>query len=76
MEFGLASLLDRKQGSNSGISLWKTGGASQGDFHESLNVAAVWNLRVLFYSRKTMDYGLSTPSSEQFKCQQFIDKGN
>jgi len=50
------------------------GGASEGDFHESLNVAAVWNLPVMFIVENN-GYGLSTPSSEQFKCKQFIDKG-
>ncbi|GIL22239.1 MAG: dehydrogenase [Bacteroidota bacterium] len=49
------------------------GGTSQGDFHEALNVAAVWNLPVIFVIENN-GYGLSTPSSEQFKCKQFIDK--
>jgi len=50
------------------------GGASEGDFHESLNVAAVWSLPVIFVVENNC-WGLSTPSSEQFKCKQFIDKG-
>jgi 2-oxoisovalerate dehydrogenase E1 component len=50
------------------------GGASEGDFHESLNVAAVWNLPVIFCVENN-SWGLSTPSEEQFKCKQFIDKG-
>jgi len=50
------------------------GGASQGDFHESINVAAVWQLPVIFVIENN-GYGLSTPSSEQFRCKQFIDKG-
>ncbi len=50
------------------------GGASEGDFHESLNVAAVWDLPVIF-AIENNGYGLSTPSNEQFKCKQFIDKG-
>jgi 2-oxoisovalerate dehydrogenase E1 component len=50
------------------------GGASEGDFHESLNVAAVWDLPVIFCVENNA-WGLSTPSSEQFKCKQFIDKG-
>ncbi|TAL59062.1 MAG: dehydrogenase [Bacteroidetes bacterium] len=49
------------------------GGTSEGDFHESLNVAAVWNLPVIF-AIENNGYGLSTPSSEQFLCKQFIDK--
>lgn len=50
------------------------GGASEGDFHEALNVAAVWNLPVLFVVENN-SWGLSTPSNEQFKCKQFVDKG-
>ncbi len=50
------------------------GGTSEGDFHESLNVAAVWNLPVIFIIENN-GYGLSTPSIEQFKMKQFIDKG-
>ena len=49
------------------------GGASEGDFHESINVAAVWNLPVIFIVENN-GYGLSTPSNEQFRCKQFIDK--
>lgn len=50
------------------------GGASEGDFHEALNTAAVWDLPVLFIIENNQ-WGLSTPSSEQFRCTQFIDKG-
>lgn len=50
------------------------GGASEGDFHESLNVAAVWQLPVIFTVENNC-WGLSTPSNEQFRCKQFIDKG-
>lgn len=50
------------------------GGTSEGDFHEAVNVAAVWDLPVIFVIENN-GYGLSTPSSEQFRCKQFIDKG-
>lgn len=50
------------------------GGASEGDFHESLNVAAVWDLPLIFCIENNQ-WGLSTPSVEQFRCKQFIDKG-
>lgn len=49
------------------------GGTSEGDFHEALNVAAVWDLPVIFVVENN-GYGLSTPSNEQFRCKQFIDK--
>lgn len=49
------------------------GGASEGDFHEALNVATVWDLPVIIGIENNA-WGLSTPSREQFKCKQFIDK--
>lgn len=50
------------------------GGTSEGDFHEAVNVAAVWDLPVLFIIENN-GYGLSTPSNEQFRCESFADKG-
>tara|TARA_B100000287_G_scaffold330903_1_gene315643 strand:- start:703 stop:2679 length:1977 start_codon:yes stop_codon:yes gene_type:complete len=50
------------------------GGTSEGDFHEALNIAAVWDLPVIFVIENN-GYGLSTPSSEQFRCKKFADKG-
>ncbi len=50
------------------------GASSEGDFHEALNVAAVWNLPVIFVIENN-GYGLSTPSHEQFKFNSFLDKG-
>jgi len=50
------------------------GGASEGDFHEAINVAAVWDLPVIFVIENN-GYGLSTPNNEQFKCEKFSDKG-
>jgi 2-oxoisovalerate dehydrogenase E1 component len=50
------------------------GGTSEGDFHEAVNVAAVWDLPVLFIIENN-GYGLSTPSIEQFRCKSFADKG-
>jgi 2-oxoisovalerate dehydrogenase E1 component len=50
------------------------GGTSEGDFHEAVNVAAVWDLPVMFIIENN-GYGLSTPSAEQFRCASFVDKG-
>jgi len=50
------------------------GGTSQGEFHEALNVAAVWALPVLFVVENN-GYGLSTPVSEQYSCEKLSDKG-
>ncbi len=49
------------------------GGTSQGEFHEALNVAAVWNLPVLFVIENN-GYGLSTPTSEQYACKDLVDR--
>lgn len=49
------------------------GGTSEGDFHESLNVAAVWDLPVIFIIENNA-YGLSTPVSEQYRCKALVDK--
>lgn len=50
------------------------GGTSEGDFHEALNVAAVWSLPVIFLIENN-GYGLSTPTNEQYRCKNLIDKG-
>ncbi len=50
------------------------GGASEGDFHEALNVASVWDLPIIFVVENNQ-WGLSTPSNEQFRCKSFVDKG-
>ena len=49
------------------------GGTSEGDFHEALNVAAVWDLPVIFIIENN-GYGLSTPVSEQYRCFSLVDK--
>ena len=49
------------------------GGTSEGDFHEALNTAAVWDLPVIFIIENN-GYGLSTPVSEQYRCKNLIDK--
>ncbi|MEH6704739.1 MAG: dehydrogenase E1 component subunit alpha/beta [Galbibacter orientalis] len=50
------------------------GGTSEGDFHEALNIASVWDLPVLFCVENN-GYGLSTPINEQFNCKNIADKG-
>lgn len=49
------------------------GGTSEGDFHEALNVAAVWDLPVIFIIENN-GYGLSTPTNEQYKCESLVSK--
>lgn len=49
------------------------GGTSEGDFHEALNVAAVWDLPVIFIIENN-GYGLSTPTREQYRCEHLVDR--
>ena len=49
------------------------GGTSEGDFHEAINVAAVWDLPMIFIIENN-GYGLSTPSNEQFRCKSLVDR--
>ena len=86
--FGMISHLGPQLGVADGIALWHKikkekkctlvftgdGGTSEGDFHEALNVAAVWDLPVIFLIENN-GYGLSTPTSEQYRCKKLIDKG-
>ncbi|MBT8309783.1 MAG: dehydrogenase, partial [Flavobacteriaceae bacterium] len=50
------------------------GGTSEGDFHEALNVASVWQLPVIFCVENN-GYGLSTPTNEQYNCENIADRG-
>ena len=50
------------------------GGTSEGDFHEALNVASVWQLPVMFCVENN-GYGLSTPTREQYNCEHIADRG-
>jgi 2-oxoisovalerate dehydrogenase E1 component len=49
------------------------GGTSEGDFHEALNIASVWNLPVIFLVENN-GYALSTPVNEQYNCRKLVDK--
>jgi 2-oxoisovalerate dehydrogenase E1 component len=49
------------------------GGTSEGDFHEALNIAAVWDLPVIFVIENN-GYALSTPSDEQYRCDSLVDR--
>jgi 2-oxoisovalerate dehydrogenase E1 component len=71
---GIALASKLKNKNHSTLVFTGDGGASEGDFHESVNVAAVWDLPVVFAIENNC-WGLSTPSIEQFRCKQFIDKG-
>ena len=69
--FALASNLKKEK--KVILSFTGDGSTSEGDFHEAINLAAVWNLPVIFLIENN-GYGLSTPSKEQFKCKNLSDK--
>jgi len=70
---GVALAYKLKQENKISLAYSGDGGTSEGDFHEALNVAAVWDLPVIFLIENN-GYGLSTPVNEQFRCKQLIDK--
>lgn len=49
------------------------GATSEGEFHEALNVAAVWKLPVIFVIENN-GYGLSTTTAEQYACKDLADR--
>ena len=69
---GLANLLKKEKKVT--LAFTGEGGTSEGEFHEALNVAAVWDLPVIFVIENN-GYGLSTPTSEQFRCKDLADRG-
>jgi len=68
----LANLLSKK--GEVALAFTGDGGTSEGDFHEALNVASVWNLPVIFLIENN-GYGLSTPVNEQYKCDFLYERG-
>jgi len=68
----LANNLDKKEKVTLAFS--GDGGTSEGEFHEAVNLAAVWDLPVIFLIENN-GYGLSTPSADQFRCKNLADKG-
>jgi 2-oxoisovalerate dehydrogenase E1 component len=67
----LADLIEDKK--NATLVFTGDGATSEGDFHEAINVASVWNLPVIFLIENN-GYGLSTPINEQFNCKHLVDR--
>ncbi len=70
---GIALAHKLKNESKVSVAYTGDGGTSEGDFHEALNVAAVWDLPVIFIIENN-GYGLSTPTNEQYRCTNLVDK--
>src|SRR3954465_8227166 len=70
---GVALAHKLKKESKVSLAFSGDGGTSEGDFHEALNVAAVWELPVIFVIENN-GYGLSTPVNEQYRCESLVDK--
>ena len=70
---GVALAYQQRGQSKVSVAFTGDGGTSEGDFHEALNVAAVWNLPVIFIIENN-GYGLSTPTNEQYQCSHLVDR--
>lgn len=70
---GVALAYKLKQENKVSLAFTGEGGTSEGDFHEALNVAAVWDLPAIFIIENN-GYGLSTPVKEQYRCISLVDK--
>ena len=70
---GVALAYKLRQDNKVSLAYSGDGGTSEGDFHEALNVAAVWELPVIFVIENN-GYGLSTPVNEQYRCESLVDK--
>ena len=70
---GAALAYKLKQSEKISVAFTGDGGTSEGDFHEALNIASVWDLPVIFIIENN-GYALSTPVREQYRCQNLIDK--
>ena len=70
---GVALAYKLKKENKISLAFTGEGGTSEGDFHEALNVAAVWDLPVIFLIENN-GYGLSTPSNEQYRCITLVDR--
>ncbi len=70
---GTALAAKLKQEQKVSLAFTGDGGTSEGDFHEALNVAAVWDLPVIFIIENN-GYGLSTPVNEQYRCESLVDR--
>jgi 2-oxoisovalerate dehydrogenase E1 component len=70
---GVALAYKLKQQQKVSLAFTGEGGTSEGDFHEALNVASVWDLPVIFIIENN-GYGLSTPVHEQYRCERLVDR--
>ena len=70
---GVALAYKLKKENKVSLAFTGDGGTSEGDFHEALNVAAVWELPVIFIIENN-GYGLSTPVNEQYRCEHLVDR--
>ena len=70
---GVALAYQQRGQQKASLAFTGDGGTSEGDFHEALNVAAVWGLPVIFIIENN-GYGLSTPTNEQYNCEHLVDR--
>ncbi len=62
---GAALSLQMREKRNCVVTFFGEGGANQGTFHESINMAAIWKLPVIFLCENNL-YAMSTPYAQTF----------
>ncbi len=70
---GIALANQLKKSKKIALAFTGDGATSEGDFHEAMNVASVWQLPIIFIIENN-GYGLSTPNNEQFRCAKISDR--
>ena len=71
---GCAFALQLSGGDRVAINFIGEGGTSTGDFHEGLNMAAVWKLPLVLVVENNR-YAFSTPAAGQYACERLADRG-
>ncbi len=71
---GCAFALKSRGSDRVAINFIGEGGTSTGDFHEGLNLAAVWKLPLVLVVENNR-YAFSTPARLQYACLQLSDRG-
>ena len=71
---GCAFALKQRGTDGVAINFIGDGGTSTGDFHEGLNMAAVWDLPLVLIVENNR-YAFSTPVSQQFRAERLSDRG-
>lgn len=67
---GMAFAFKRRCQNQIAVAIFGDGATSRGAVHESMNLASVWNIPVLFYLENN-HYGMSAPAERVISCKDF-----